>query len=186
MNITRKQENILHNYLKTLGYEYSGDHFSYFDAKEKALSEIERYKNKIIEAKTFKESDKNYMIAGDNYIRKTKSNPNSTKKEIKGAADNAKNRQRLYKETLKYYKDLKELLRNKESEYNSLILQEKEIAKVKIDFGPYVRNTTGEKCTVCGCLDAYSQINPYVAEIEQRTEFITVCDDCASLIAEEI
>ena len=186
MLLTRKQETIFENFLKTQGYVKTEKVFSYFDAKEEALNEIENYKNEIIETKEFKESNKGHMIVGDSYVSKVRKNPNSTEKEIKGAVGNAKNRQRLYKDSLELYKELKEKLRNKEFEYRRLLLEEKEIAEIKIDFGPYVRNATGIECINCGCLDAYEQVNPYTAEIEQRIEMITVCDKCASLIAEEI
>jgi len=55
-----------------------------------------------------------------------------------------------------------------------------------IIWAPGVKSITGVKCEMCDSMNAEKSINPYDAEINGVQSYVTVCENCLGLLAEEI
>ncbi len=183
--MTKEQENILENFLKTIGY-VKGPIFNYFNELEITTNEIFNLKSSITMLKNFKKEDKEKLIQSQSNISALKKQLDYTEELYAEYVEITKNLQEEYEKTLLFLKREKAKLSYLEIKLDRMHKEQEQIKSVTFDFGPDVRDETGIECTNCGDLDAYEQVNPYTAEIEQRIEMITVCDRCASLIAEEI
>ena len=184
--MTKQQETILENYLKTIGYKKVSTKYNYFDELETTTNEISKFKKNIEIFRKFKKVDKEKLIISQSNISKLKQNPNYPEGLYMEYVEIAKKRQDEYNESTTFLKKEISVLSSLERKLARLYREQDEIANVAFSFGPDIRDEHGNTCGRCGCNDAYLQINPYASEIRRTQEMIMVCDSCADLLAEEI
>jgi len=185
-NMTTQQTQILINFMRTLGYSVQ------FSGVENYDEHISRVKNNISnleislkDLKETKENFKNDLINAQSELSNMKKSSDSIS-DIMGHTLHAKRLQEEYNSCKKDFEEIRDSISKEKMLLESLLEELEQIKNLVIDFGKDVRNEHGNVCTMCGFNDAYEQVNPYVSELEGRTEIIVICDECSGKLADEI